>query len=190
MVQIESGTQSRLGSGRDPMNWVLFTDVLGAVRRGLPPGRRSRPLSRQLSDGQTAEASRNCVCVCVCWVGGVRLGVGSEEGTRAERMGEEECSEEDILLYQGATAPLPNGIPTYTVQILNACPTGCSVADIHVRCGWFSSARLINPLVFRRLRFDDCLVNDGAALASGESLSFQYANTYRHPLSVSSVACR
>ncbi|RRT74911.1 hypothetical protein B296_00009716 [Ensete ventricosum] len=105
-------------------------------------------------------------------------------------MGEEECSEEDILLYQGATAPLPNGIPTYTVQILNACPTGCSVADIHVRCGWFSSARLINPLVFRRLRFDDCLVNDGAALASGESLSFQYANTYRHPLSVSSVACR
>ncbi|XP_009415695.3 TPD1 protein homolog 1-like [Musa acuminata AAA Group] len=117
------------------------------------------------------------------------IGGGSEEGTRAERMGEEECSKDDILLYQGATAPLPNGIPTYTVQILNACPTRCSVADIHVRCGWFSSARLINPLLFRRLRFDDCLVNDGAALASGESLSFQYANTYRYPLSVSSVAC-
>lgn len=38
---------------------VLLTDVLGAVRRGLPPRRGSRPLSRQLSDGRTAEASRN-----------------------------------------------------------------------------------------------------------------------------------
>lgn len=107
-----------------------------------------------------------------------------------ERIGEEGiCSKEDILLYQGATAPLPNGIPTYTVQILNTCVGGCDVGDIHVRCGWFSSARLINPRVFRRLRFDDCLVNDGAAIAPGGSVSFQYANSYPYPLSVASGAC-
>ncbi|WOL10862.1 TPD1 protein [Canna indica] len=112
-----------------------------------------------------------------------------ETRKRMERMGEEECSKDDILVYQGATSPLPNGIPTYTVQILNTCPTGCTVANIHVSCGWFSSARLINPRVFRRLRYDDCLVNDGAALAGGESLSFQYANTYRYPLAVASATC-
>ncbi|KAJ0981932.1 hypothetical protein J5N97_010187 [Dioscorea zingiberensis] len=106
-----------------------------------------------------------------------------------ERMGEGTCSTEDIALYQGATSPLPNGIPTYTVEVLNVCVSGCAVANIHVSCGWFSSARLINPRVFRRLRFDDCLVNDGAALAAGESLSFQYANTFRYPLAVSSVSC-
>ena len=76
-----------------------------------------------------------------------------------ERMGDS-CSKDDIVVYQGATAPLPNGIPTYTVQILNVCLSGCAVSDIHVTCGWFSSARLINPRIFRRIRFDDCLVND------------------------------
>lgn len=104
------------------------------------------------------------------------------------RMGEE-CSKDDIELYQGATTPLPNGIPTYTVQILNVCLSACSISDIHVGCGWFSSARLINPRVFRRIGFDDCLVNDGAALGPGSSLSFQYANTYEYPLYVSSVSC-
>lgn len=107
-----------------------------------------------------------------------------------ERMGGEGlCSMEDILLYQGATAPLPNGIPTYTVQILNTCAGGCAVGVIHVRCGWFSSARLINPRVFRRLSFDDCLVNDGAAIAPGGSVSFQYANSFPYPLSVASGTC-
>ncbi|KAM1033653.1 hypothetical protein ACFX13_037944 [Malus domestica] len=99
------------------------------------------------------------------------------------------CSKDDILIFQGQTAPLPNGIPTYTVQILNACVSGCSISDIHVRCGWFSSARLVNPRVFRRNDYDDCLVNDGEALGPGETLSFQYANSFRYPLSISSVVC-
>ncbi|XP_010936413.1 TPD1 protein homolog 1-like [Elaeis guineensis] len=110
-------------------------------------------------------------------------------GIVGERMGVESCSKDDVVVYQGATAPLPNGIPTYTVQVLNVCSTGCAVADIHVSCGWFSSARLINPRVFRRLGYDDCLVNDGAVLRPGQSLSFQYANTYPYPLYVSSVSC-
>ncbi|XP_072974308.1 TPD1 protein homolog 1-like [Typha angustifolia] len=112
------------------------------------------------------------------------------EGARSTaRTGLEACSKADVVVYQGATAPLPNGIPTYTVEILNVCVSGCAVSDIHVACGWFSSARLINPRIFRRVQFDDCLVNDGAALGPGESLSFQYANTYRYPLDVTSVSC-
>ncbi|KAJ6747770.1 PROTEIN TAPETUM DETERMINANT 1-LIKE-RELATED [Salix koriyanagi] len=71
------------------------------------------------------------------------------------------CSKDDIDIVQGSTAPLPNGIPSYTVQILNVCVSGCSISNIHVSCGWFSSARLISPSVFRRIYYDDCLVNDG-----------------------------
>ncbi|XP_052175251.1 protein TAPETUM DETERMINANT 1 isoform X2 [Diospyros lotus] len=99
------------------------------------------------------------------------------------------CSKSDIVINQGATEPLPSGIPTYTVEIMNVCVTGCDISAIHLSCGWFSSARLVNPLIFKRLRFDDCLVNDGKPLISGRTLSFQYANTFRYPLSVSSVVC-
>ncbi|XP_068652144.1 TPD1 protein homolog 1-like [Aristolochia californica] len=107
---------------------------------------------------------------------------------RLEKIGER-CSEDDIQVYQGPTSPLPSGIPTYRVEILNACETGCAIAGIHMRCGWFSSARMINPKVFKRLSYDDCLVNDGEALSNGGSLSFQYANTFSYPLTVTSVTC-
>ncbi|KAB5551559.1 hypothetical protein DKX38_008870 [Salix brachista] len=99
------------------------------------------------------------------------------------------CSKDDIDIVQGSTAPLLNGIPSCTVQILNVCVSGCSISNIHVSCGWFSSARLISPSVFRRIYYDDCLVNDGEPLGPGEALSFQYANSFLYPLSVSSVDC-
>ena len=105
-----------------------------------------------------------------------------------DRIGDS-CSLSAIALYQGATSPLPNGIPTYTVQILNVCISGCTVSNIHVSCGWFSSARMINPRIFRRMRYNDCLVNDGGPLAPGGSLSFEYANTFRYPLSVTDLRC-
>ncbi|KAJ8770546.1 hypothetical protein K2173_018037 [Erythroxylum novogranatense] len=99
------------------------------------------------------------------------------------------CSRDDIAIYQGSASPLPNGIPSFNVQILNVCVSGCSMSNIHVSCGWFSSARLINPTVFRRVEYDDCLVNDGEALGPGEILSFQYANSFPYQLSVTSVTC-
>ncbi|XP_022137736.1 protein TAPETUM DETERMINANT 1-like isoform X2 [Momordica charantia] len=101
----------------------------------------------------------------------------------------EKCTKSDIVINQGPTAPLPTGIPTYTVEVVNACVTGCDIYGIHFKCGWFSSAHLINPRVFKRLRYDDCLVNDGKPLVYGGTLSFQYANTFPYPLSVSSVVC-
>lgn len=108
---------------------------------------------------------------------------------KPNRMWGERCSKADIVISQGPTSPLPSGIPTYTVEIMNACVTGCDISRIHLNCGWFSSDRLINPRVFKRLRYNDCLVNDGEPLTNGDTLSFQYANTYSYPLSVSSVAC-
>lgn len=93
------------------------------------------------------------------------------------------------MIDQGPTSPLPSGIPTYTVEIMNVCVTGCNISRIHLTCGWFSSATLVNPRVFKRLRYNDCLVNDGKPLVNGGTISFEYANTFLYPLKVSSVAC-
>ncbi|KAK9080563.1 hypothetical protein SSX86_000321 [Deinandra increscens subsp. villosa] len=101
----------------------------------------------------------------------------------------DKCSTSDIVINQGPTDPLPSGIPTYTVEIINVCTTGCDISGIHLTCGWFSSARLINPRIFKRLRYDDCLVNNGNPLVNGHTISFQYANTFPYQLSVSSVVC-
>ncbi|KAK8658985.1 hypothetical protein V6N13_029203 [Hibiscus sabdariffa] len=99
------------------------------------------------------------------------------------------CSKAYIVINQGATPPLPSGIPTYTVEISNICPSGCNISGIHVACGWFSSAILVNPKVFKRLEYNDCLVNDGQPLAFRSVLRFRYATTFLYPLSVSSVVC-
>ncbi|OAY47993.1 protein TAPETUM DETERMINANT 1 [Manihot esculenta] len=101
----------------------------------------------------------------------------------------EKCTKADILIIQGATPPLPSGIPTYTVEIMNACASGCDISGIHLTCGWFSSANPINPNIFKRLSYNDCLVNDGKPLAVGGTISFVYASTYLYPMSVSSVFC-
>ncbi|XP_076882267.1 TPD1 protein homolog 1-like [Bidens hawaiensis] len=101
----------------------------------------------------------------------------------------DKCSKSDIVINQGPTSPLPSGIPTYTVEIMNVCTTGCDISAIHVSCGWFSSARLINPRYFKRLRYNDCLVNGGKPLLNGRTVSFQYANTFPYPISVTSVVC-
>ncbi|KAH6831534.1 tapetum determinant protein [Perilla frutescens var. hirtella] len=113
----------------------------------------------------------------------------NENGVEPNRIWSDKCSKSDIVISQGATEPLPNGIPTYTVEIMNTCVSGCDITAIHLSCGWFSSARLVNPHVFKRLRVGDCLVNDGKPLLNGRTLSFKYANTFRYPLSVSSVSC-
>ncbi|XP_062169627.1 protein TAPETUM DETERMINANT 1-like [Alnus glutinosa] len=99
------------------------------------------------------------------------------------------CTVADIVVNQGPTAALPSGIPTYTVEIMNVCFTGCDISSIHLNCGWFSSAHLINPKIFKRLGYNNCLVNDGKPLENGGTISFQYANTFPYHLAVSSIAC-
>ncbi|CAH2078024.1 unnamed protein product [Thlaspi arvense] len=118
------------------------------------------------------------------------LSPGKKAETRAEpdRIGDK-CKKSDIVVNQAATEPMPNGIPGYSVEITNQCMSGCNISRIHVSCGWFSSAKLINPRLFKRIHYDDCLVNNGKPLPYGSTLSFRYANTFPYPLSVSFVTC-
>ncbi|CAJ1937547.1 unnamed protein product [Sphenostylis stenocarpa] len=115
---------------------------------------------------------------------GIVCVTGSKRGMKIE----EKCSRLSIQISQSPTTELPNGIPQYRVEIENTC-TDCAISQIHINCGMFSSARLINPKIFKRLRYNDCLVNDGKTLRSGAVVSFTYATTFAYPLSVSSVLC-
>lgn len=127
-------------------------------------------------------------------VSGLRATVTSSSSSSSSkstnRIGNQ-CSMDDIVLHQDATPPLPSGIPTYTVNVQNLCPLkdGCAMGQIHLSCGKFSSAREINPRIFRRLSINDCLLNDGRPLRPGETISFQYANSFSYPMAVSSATC-
>ncbi|KAH7439218.1 hypothetical protein KP509_04G050700 [Ceratopteris richardii] len=106
------------------------------------------------------------------------------------RMGEG-CTIADVTILQGQANPLPDGIPIFTVQIFNSCTSPrqtCGLSHIHVACGWWATAKLVNPNVFRRLAFNDCLVNNGRPLRPGQLLTFQYANSFQYPMSVKSVS--
>ncbi|RZC46354.1 hypothetical protein C5167_039309 [Papaver somniferum] len=99
------------------------------------------------------------------------------------------CPTETLGVFQGRVDPLPGGLPQHLVQICNIA-TNCTAYRIYFSCGWFASAKLINPRVFRRLRFNNCLVNDGKDLEEGRCLSFTYAETYPYPLAVKSLKCK
>ncbi|XP_062202007.1 TPD1 protein homolog 1A-like [Phragmites australis] len=113
-------------------------------------------------------------------------------GARPSRMDEGCAGVEDIEIYQDHASPLPSGVPSYKVEVTNRCGVDgreCAIAGIHVRCGWFSSVSLVDPRKFRRVRHDDCLLNDGRPLLGGETLSFEYANSFPYRLSVSVATC-
>ncbi|MCO5554163.1 hypothetical protein L7F22_007689 [Adiantum nelumboides] len=97
------------------------------------------------------------------------------------------CSKGDISIVQGQSSSMPSGIPTFSVEIINMCVVGCVISNVHIACGWFASAKLVNPKVFRRIKFNDCLVNNGAPIKGGESISFQYSNSFQYPLKVLSA---
>ncbi|XP_020873719.1 protein TAPETUM DETERMINANT 1 isoform X2 [Arabidopsis lyrata subsp. lyrata] len=112
----------------------------------------------------------------------------AESRAEPERIGDK-CKSTDIVVNQAVTEPMPNGIPGYMVEITNQCMSGCIISRIHINCGWFSSAKWINPRVFKRIHYDDCLVNNGKPLPFGSTLSFHYANTFPYHLSVAFVTC-
>ncbi|BFI13993.1 protein MpTPD1 [Marchantia polymorpha subsp. ruderalis] len=91
-----------------------------------------------------------------------------------------QCSNKDISIIQNEETNA--GIPRYVVQIVNTCISDCAPTDIHVFCGWFASSPLVNPNYFKRLAYNDCLVNGGRPLAPGSVIQFQYANTFMYPM--------
>jgi hypothetical protein len=114
---------------------------------------------------------------------------GGAASARPDRMDEGCAGAEDIAIVQSHASLLPSGVPAYKVTVTNQCLGDCAIADIHLRCGWFSSVELVDPATFRRLRHNDCLLNDGRPLLAGETISFQYANSFPYPLSVTVATC-
>ncbi|OEL36775.1 TPD1 protein-like protein 1A [Dichanthelium oligosanthes] len=131
--------------------------------------------------------------------GGSGVGGGAAAGggpVRPSRMDEGCAGAEDIEIYQGHASPLPSGVPAYKVDVVNRClgdldggSGECAIAGIHVRCGWFSSVSLVDPSKFRRLGHDDCLLNDGRPMLGGETISFEYSNSFKYELSVRVATC-
>jgi hypothetical protein len=96
------------------------------------------------------------------------------------------CTNKDISIFQGQDGS--SGIPQYIVQIVNTCLSNCAPSDIHVYCGWFASALLVNPNIFSRVAFDDCLVNGGRPLRPGDIIRFEYANSFMYPIRFKSAS--
>ncbi|XP_047937969.1 TPD1 protein homolog 1-like isoform X2 [Salvia hispanica] len=96
------------------------------------------------------------------------------------------CSKRDISISQSRHPT--SGIPEFIVQIVNTCVTGCPPSNIHVRCGWFASTRILNPITFKRLSYDDCLVNGGRPLKSSQSIRLTYANSFMYPFQFKSAS--
>ncbi|CAN6347656.1 unnamed protein product [Urochloa humidicola] len=124
-------------------------------------------------------------------------GSGGGGPARPSQMDEGCAGAEDIEIYQGPASPLPSGVPSYKVDVVNRCLGGldggasgeCAIAGIHVRCGWFSSVSLVDPSKFRRLGHNDCLLNDGRPLLGGDTISFEYSNSFKYELSVRVATC-
>ncbi|KAF6143362.1 hypothetical protein GIB67_001306 [Kingdonia uniflora] len=91
------------------------------------------------------------------------------------------CTNRDISISQSMETS--SGIPQYIVEIVNTCMSGCSPSHIHVHCGWFASARIVNPRTFKRLSYDDCLVNEGRPLKNSQIIRFTYSNSFMYPIS-------
>ncbi|MCO5550318.1 hypothetical protein L7F22_003802 [Adiantum nelumboides] len=106
---------------------------------------------------------------------------------RSQQYVHDTCSKGDISIVQGKSSSMPSGIPTFSVEIINMCVVGCVISNVHIACGWFASAKLVNPKVFRRIKFNDCIVNNGAPIKGGESISFQYSNSFQYPLTMLSA---
>lgn len=95
------------------------------------------------------------------------------------------CTNRDISISQIRESS--TGIPQYIVQIVNTCMTGCAPSNIHLHCGWFASAKIVNPRTFKRVSYDDCLVNEGLPLRNSQIIRFTYSNSFMYPLQFKSA---
>lgn len=96
------------------------------------------------------------------------------------------CSIPDISISQSKDSST-SGIPQYIVQIVNTCVARCAPSNIHLHCGWFASAKMVNPRTFKRLFYDDCLVNEGRPLKNSQIIRFTYSNSFMYPLEFKSA---
>ncbi|KAK1387487.1 Protein TAPETUM DETERMINANT [Heracleum sosnowskyi] len=92
------------------------------------------------------------------------------------------CTNRDLSISQSKGSS--SGIPQYIVEIVNTCVHGCATSNIHLHCGWFASAKMVNPKTFQRLSYDDCLVNGGRPLKTSQIIRFTYSNSFMYPITL------
>ncbi|XP_057540945.1 uncharacterized protein At1g05835 [Amaranthus tricolor] len=73
------------------------------------------------------------------------------------------------------------GKSKFRVEVKNNCGT-CPVIDVHVKCGNFSQS-LVDPKLFKVLKYDDCVVNYGLPLLPLQTISFNYSHPTKYALS-------
>ncbi|XP_039138888.1 TPD1 protein homolog 1A-like [Dioscorea cayenensis subsp. rotundata] len=100
--------------------------------------------------------------------------------------GERLCID-NVRVFQKSSGFGAGHVPEYTVTISNIGQE--PVSGVHVSCGEFSSASLINPEIFQRLNLGDCLVKDGEVIDMAEVVSFTYTNFPPYELIVSAAHC-
>lgn len=95
-----------------------------------------------------------------------------------------------LEIQQDNTTYYFEGLPVYHVTMINTC-VDCSLQDIHIACGEWASATEVNPLVFKRVADNDCVVNDGKPIPSQGAVIFEYTNSFPYPMEVqrSSPSC-
>ncbi|KAH6828862.1 hypothetical protein C2S53_013700 [Perilla frutescens var. hirtella] len=111
----------------------------------------------------------------------------SGSGSRKLITQTDSCSHPEIEVSQSPESS-SKGIPRYRVLIANLC-SDCWIEQLHVHCGEFASANIVDPQLFKRVADGDCLVNAGRRLDSGKVIQFYYSNTFPYPLSIGNYVC-
>ena len=99
--------------------------------------------------------------------------------------GDAECTDRDIGISQSRETT--SGVPQFIVEIYTTCTNDCEPSDVHLKCEWFASTAVVNPRIFRRVAFNDCLVNGGRPIPRGQILRFAYENSFMYSLSFKSA---
>ncbi|CAM6123183.1 unnamed protein product [Calypogeia fissa] len=197
-------------------NLVLFTSLIATAIRDLhcevalhPPGQSelSQPMQSRPAMATTDTWPRRILYAAAAVAGtkkdqGVRpqtqsesshqktVYFGSNNSTNADDghdgVSDNSCDgAHGIELDQDNTTFYLDGLPVYHVTVMNTC-LDCSVQDIHIACEDWASATEVNPLVFKRIAYNDCIVNDGKPISSQGVVFFEYTNSFPYPMHVES----
>ncbi|KAK1323269.1 hypothetical protein QJS10_CPA02g00790 [Acorus calamus] len=83
------------------------------------------------------------------------------------------CGPSDIVVSQSRTGRLIEGQAEYAVSVTNQCV--CAQSNVVLRCDGLNSAEAVDPKIIRPLDGQNCIVNDGGAIAPQATILFNYA---------------
>lgn len=91
-----------------------------------------------------------------------------------------QCSLSNIGVSLSKTGRFVVNKPEWEVIISNNCV--CSQSDLKLQCNGFTSAEQVDPVVFRKIDGQYCLVNAGLPVFQGQPISFKYAGDVMYDL--------